>query len=268
MCAWLLEEQIAQQSTGETFDLMIVTPTRDGRVSSKWHAAEKQLRNPLKTAEALESGQPVDMSRNIGVSKALQMKCKYILFFDADVLPPADGLEKLLSLRMPVVGGLYRSRGPPFQLLANKDDKPIPDDVLNTPNALIEVDEVGAGFLLVDIRAIKRYAMKINHWQCLANHKDRGAPVFIVDDKTALSFNYRCQYCQGTLVANFFDYRAGKRSTLAISEDYYFNRKMKELCGFKTYVFTGVFCVHENNFGEVGREPVLVTSLQSAANVK
>ncbi len=247
---------------------MIVTPTRDGRVSSKWHAHEKQLRNPLRTAEALETGQPVDMSRNIGISKALQTKCKYVLFFDADVLPPADGLEKLLSLRMPVVGGLYRSRGPPYQLLANKDDKPLPDEILDTPNALVECDEVGAGFLLVDMRAIKRYAARLDDWQCFVNHTAQiGEPVASFDDKTARDLLYKCRYCQQLLVCKFFDYRAGKTKKLAISEDYYFNRKMKET-GFKTYVFTGVFCVHENNFGEVGREPALVTSLQSAANVK
>jgi hypothetical protein len=268
--SWLIEEQIAQQLQGETFDLAICTPTRDGKVSAKWHAHSIALRNPFprhRVVEMLESGQPVDTSRNISVSKALQAKCKYILFFDADTLPPADGLEKLLSLRLPIVGSLYRSRGPPFQLLANKDDRPLPDDVLRTDNALIETDECGFGFMLVDMRAIKRFAAKLNHWQCLANHKDKGAPVASFDDKTAQQTNYKCQFCQGTLVARFFDYRAGKASTLAISEDYYFCRKIKELCGFKTYVFSGVFCEHENTFSVVGREPKLDTSLRPASNV-
>jgi hypothetical protein len=271
MCAWIIEESISQQVQGDTYDLAICTPTRDGKVTAKWHAHNKQLNNPFpphRVIELLESGQPVDMSRNIAVSKALQMRCKYILFWDSDILPPADGLQKLLSLRLPIVGSLYRSRGPPFQLLANKDDRPIPDDVLETDNALVEVDEVGAGFLLVDMRAIKRYAAKLNNWQCLANHKDRDAPVARFDDKTSVSMNYKCSFCQGTLVCKFFDYRAGKASTLAISEDYYFCRRIKELCGFRTFAFTGCFCVHENNFGEVGREPALLTSLQSAANVK
>jgi hypothetical protein len=269
--AWLIEESIQQQTQGgETFDLAIFTPSRDGKVSQHWHSHALVLRNPFareRTIQIGESGQPIDTTRNIALSKALQHKCRYILFYDADVWPPADGLEKLLSLRLPIVGALYRSRGPPFQLLANKDDKPLPDDVLNTPNAIAEVDEIGAGFLLVDMRAIKRYAAKLDNWQCLANHKDKGAPVARFDDKTALSTNYKCQYCGGTLVSKFFDYRAGKATTLAISEDYYFCRKIKELCGFRTYAFTGVFAEHENTFSYVGREPKLETSLTPAANV-
>src|SRR5438128_3156665 len=168
MCAWLIEESIQQQLQGETYDLAVVTPTRDGRVSAKWHAHSIALRNPFprhRVIEMLESGQPVDMSRNIGVSKALQAKCRYILFFDADTLPPADGLEKLLSLRLPIVGALYRSRGQPFQLLANKDDRPLPDSILDNPQVLAEVDECGFGFMLVDMRAIKRFASKLNHFQ-------------------------------------------------------------------------------------------------------
>lgn len=270
MCAWLIEESIQQQVQGPTFELAIFTPSRDGKVSQRWHSHSVALRNPFPRERVLEmgeSGQPIDTSRNIAVSQALQNKCRYILFYDADVWPPADALEKLLSIRLPIVSALLRSRGPPFQFLANKDDQPIPDDVVNTPNALIEVDEVATGFLLVDMRAIKRFAAKINHWQCLANHKDKGAPVASFDDKTAQALNWRCQFCQGTLVARFFDYRAGKASTLAISEDYYFCRKMKEV-GFKTYVFSSVLCEHENTFCHVGREPKLESTLRSAASVQ
>lgn len=269
--AWIIEQSIQQQIQGETFDLLIHTPTRDGKVLFQWHVHNKNLRNPFgqsRTIEVGESGQPVDISRNIACSTALQNKCKYILFYDSDVWPPFDGLEKLLSLRMPIVGGLYRSRGPPFQLLANKDDKPLPDNVLDAQNALVEVDEMGAGFMLVDTRVIKRYATKINNWQCLQNHKDKGVPVARFDDKTAQQLNYKCQYCQGTLISKMFDYRAGKASTLAISEDYFFERNIKQLCGFRTYAFTNVFCIHENGFGFVGREPKLQTTLTSAAVVK
>lgn len=230
------------------------------------------LSNPFgreRTIHIGETGQPIDTSRNIACSVALQNKCKYILFYDADVWPPADALEKLLSIRMPIVGGLYRSRGPPFQLLANKDNRPLPDDVLKADNALAEVDEIGAGFLLVDTRVLKKYGSKLDNWQCLQNHKDKGVEVARFDDKTAQQLNYKCQYCQGTLIAKMFDYRAGKTATMAISEDYYFERNIKQLCGFRTYAFTGVRCAHENAFGYVHcDEPALKTTLSSAAVVK
>lgn len=247
---------------------------RDGKMTGEWHVVNKRLRIPFppeRVMEMYETGQPIDTSRNIALTKALQTHCKYTLFYDVDTIPPLDGLEKLLSLRMPVVAGLYRSRGPPHVLLANKDGKPLPDDVLKADNGIAEVDEIGAGFMLVDMRAIKRYAAKLDNWQCLNDHKDKGVPSGVArfDDKTAIALNYKCQYCQGALLAQFFEYRAGRTSTLAISEDYFFQRNIKRLCGFKTFAFTGVRCTHENAFTHVTcDEPVLKTSLTSAANVK
>lgn len=221
-----MEPQIEQQFRDpNTFDLMIGVATRDGRCSSKWHKSNKELRIPPGwiVAEAAESGQPVDNSRNIMCAKALQGRAKYLLFWDSDVLAAPDALEQLLSLRLPVVGGLLRSRGPPHQFLANLNDSPLPDHIINQPPGLIEVDELAMGFVVIDTRALKRYASKIDTWQCFKNHKlDAGHEVVVFNNENAVKQNYQCSYCKGLLHCKFFDYRAGKTQKLAISEDYFF----------------------------------------------
>lgn len=269
--SWIIEQVLAQQQNQNTFDLMIGTPTRSGEVSFKWHRSNKELRVPpgWKIVEAGETGQPIDVSRNIILIKALIGRAKFCLFWDSDVLVQPDALEQLLQLRVPVVSALIRSRGPPFQFLANVGNIALPEQVLEQPPGIIEVEEISMGFTLIDMRAIKRYAMKLNKWQCLKNHiQEAGTQVAQFDDNAASKNGYICPYCKHILFCQFFDYRAGKTSKLAISEDYYFCRNLKEKTGLKQYVFTGVKAIHESTFSEVHAEkPILVSSLNSASDI-
>lgn len=266
--SWLIEEQIKSQIKSKDIDLLISTPTRDGKVTQHWLLGKQELELPQgqRIAISMESGQPVDISRNISITKALQGNAKHILFWDSDVIPPKHSLNTILSLQLPVVGCVYRSRGPPYQLLASSQGAPLPDSVLSQPQ-VVECDTIGAGFLLVDLRVIKKYARKMNNWQCLSDHsKISGEFVSQYQDKDASRLNYRCERCHGLLIASFFDFRAGKTRKLPISEDYYFCYKVKEL-GFKIFCCT-INCIHENSFCYVGDKPQLETWLASASDVK
>lgn len=266
--SWIIEKQVKQSIQSKDIDLLISTPTRDGKVTQHWLLGKQELELPTgkRISIAMESGQPVDISRNISITKALQGNSKHILFWDSDVIPPKHLLNTLLQLQLPVVGAIYRSRGPPFQLLASKDGRPIPDDLLKQPQVL-EVDNIGAGFLLVDCRVLKRYAKKMDNWQCLSDHTAMtGEFLSSYSDITARIQGYKCDKCGKSLVASFFDFRAGKTRKLPISEDYYFCAKVKEL-GFKIFCCT-INCIHENSFCYVGDKPQLETWLNSASDVK
>jgi hypothetical protein len=55
---------------------------------------------------------------------------------------------------------------------------------------------------------------------------------------------------------------------MAISEDYFFCRNLREKTGLKCYVCTAVKGIHESTFDEVHCDaPKLVSSLSSAADV-
>ena len=266
--SWLIEEQLKQQQKSNDIDLLVCTPSRDGRFTQHWlmGCLEMELPQGWKITRTMESGQPVDVSRNIAVTKALQSNARYILFWDADVIPPKLALNTLIQLKMPVVGCVYRSRGPPFQLLASVGNAPLGDELLKTPQ-VVEVDQIGAGFLLVDCRVLKKYARKINNWQCLGDHTSQtGEFVAAYDNDTAIKNSYKCTQCGRSLMASFFDYRAGKTRKLPVSEDYYFCKKVKDL-GFKIYAAT-ICCTHENYVSYVDQEPQLKTWLTSAADVR
>lgn len=267
--AWVIESSLQPQSQLNL--LMIATPTRDAKVSMKWHKSNKEMIYPQgwRISEAGEVGQPIDISRNLMLTKALIDGAKFILFWDADVLAPPDSVQQLMTLRLPVVGALLRSRGPPHPFLANINDMPIPEQIIQQPPGIMEVDEIAMGFTLIDMRAIKRYAAKLDRWQCLKNHKNEiGRPVAVFDNANAVKLNFQCQYCKGFLHSKFFDYRAGKTMDMAISEDYFFCRNLREKTGLKSYVCTAVKATHESTFDEVHADrPILVSSLSSAADV-
>lgn len=49
---------------------------------------------------------PVDNARNEVVEEFLQSDCTHLFWIDADTVPPADALKKLLRVNQPVVSGL------------------------------------------------------------------------------------------------------------------------------------------------------------------
>lgn len=171
----------------------------------------------------LEVGQPVDISRNIAVSKALQMNARYLLFIDSDIVFSGDTLERLLSYRLPIVGAAYRSRGPPYNIVANVDNRQVnPEIVKDTSLDLMKVDDLGMGFTLIDTRILKSIGMRLE-WRCFLDHsREIKRSVARYDSKQAIDQGYTCALCKKLLVAKYFDYRSGKANTDAISEDFYF----------------------------------------------
>lgn len=218
--AWIEDSFIQQQSRVGFFISIPHRGSIDGNVvgSLLSFRIPGQYGQPL---YGLEVGQPIDISRNIACSKALQANARYLLFIDSDIVFPPDTLEKLLSYRLPIVGAAYRSRGPPYAVVANGNS--VDPAVLKDPKIdLMKVDNIGMGFTLIDIRVIKSLAMKLE-WRCFLDHtKQTKQEVARYDNKQAVEQNYKCSICQKLLVAKFFDYRSGKANNNAISEDFYF----------------------------------------------
>ena len=268
--AWAIEQRFQQNPNQR--DIFISIPCRSANsLSHKWALSFKTLNVPLTGSIAFETGQPIDISRNISCVKALQIGAKYLLFWDADVLAKPDSLEVLLSIKMPMVGAVYRSRGEPYQPLANirtsNDKRPVSEEeIKQNENGIIKVDDVGMGFCLIDMRVIKALASKMNEWRCLQDHtKELGREIAIYDNKTAKTNNYKCELCKRTLMARFFWYRIGMQNIHALSEDYYFCHQVRSL-GYPIVIVPKVFLNHETTFGEVGKEGI-ENSLRGADNI-
>lgn len=200
------------------------------------------------------------------------MGCKYLLFIDSDTLMPPNCLDSLVLARMPIVSAVYRARGPPHNVIANRNGIPITMDEVNkaaqTANPLISVDDVGMGCCLIDMRVFKAVGQTLNEWRCFRNHRGQlpgGKEYYVTDTKTAVDNNYRCAFCAGLIIARFFWSRLAMQNIDALSEDYWMCHLARQH-NFPVMVNSRVFCNHESQFTEVGPEG-LMTSLRSAGEV-
>ena len=160
---------------------------------------------------------------------------------------PPDTLERLLSYKVPIVSAAYRSRGPPYHLVANVGDKALDDQLLKAPDVdLVPVDSVGLGFCVMDTRVLKNFTSKINEWRCFLDHsKQIKKDVAIYSAKQAIEQNYKCSICGKMLIARFFWSRAGMANTNAVSEDYYFCKLCKDN-NIPIHVSTKTFAFHQS----------------------
>lgn len=91
-----------------------------------------------------------------GVEPAYK-ECTHIFFIDDDMLVPPNGLLRLLSHNVPIVGGLYFQRTPPHLPVAYRHvegNQWVP--VTEFCAGLQEVDALGFGFMLVKREVFER----------------------------------------------------------------------------------------------------------------
>lgn len=110
------------------------------------------------------AGMPFDHARNQAAMAALDMQAEYLFFLDSDVIPPPDTVLRLMAHNAPIVSGVYCRRSHPHGVpVAIKDGK-----WLNQlpQNALMEVDLVGAGCLLIRTDVLQKLPPSRNgkHW--------------------------------------------------------------------------------------------------------
>ena len=158
------------------------------------------------------SGMPYDHSRNQACMTALECGASHLFFLDSDVIPPKEAVLRLLSHRLPIVSGVYYRRSPPAGVPVMM--KPVGQWLTRyKPNALVEVDVVGAGCLLIAREVLERLPPQSpqsgKHW---------------------------------------FDWRVDQKSLatperLPLSEDFAFCMACKQI-GYKVMVDTGVTCRH------------------------
>lgn len=109
----------------------------------------------------------IDDARNALVGAALRRTTPavtHVLFVDADMTFPEDALARLLAHDVPIVGGLYFNRRPPYapMLLRQNheswaDSEPMFGHVYDYPAPqLVEVDATGCGFLLVERQVFEK----------------------------------------------------------------------------------------------------------------
>jgi hypothetical protein len=90
-------------------------------------------------------------SRNQCVEAAQSVGADSLLMIDSDIRFPHDVLARLLSHLKPVVGGLYKRRGPPHEVLGTPVGGHAGDYT-----GLVQMEVVPTGCLLVDMRVFQQ----------------------------------------------------------------------------------------------------------------
>lgn len=223
--------------------ILIAVPQRNNFVYDEFWFRLHQMQRPPETDVVFDSGRPLDITRNLFVSRCLAGGYDYLFFVDDDIILEHDTLHKLVTARVPVVSGVYFARSPPHYPLVIVGDQAIPKEELGK-DELLSVDGFGMGCCLIHKSMLTMMGKKME-WRCLTNHiKEVGKKVYSCDYETAKTDGFRCRHCNELMIANYFDHTHGLRSTdEASGEDYYFCDRVKEL-GQQVYVKADCFVGH------------------------
>jgi len=133
--------------------LLIGIPTT-GLVTIDWALELRGLALPVNSQVKCWRGLPIDVARNRLVKDAREMGAKYLFFLDSDEYPERNtAIQELISLQLPICSGLYWSKKMVPAMWMTAPDRQSFQAIMQYPeNALIEVDVVGAGCLLIDMR--------------------------------------------------------------------------------------------------------------------
>lgn len=130
-----------------------------GQASLDWAFSLREQRLPPGTQYTFSSHLPYDVSRNKCVKAALTANAEWLLFWDTEVIPPANGFELLLRHNQPIVQGLYyASVGNNMPEVMRRDPNGAFAAITGwPPGSLVPVDTVATGFLLLHHRVLEKF---------------------------------------------------------------------------------------------------------------
>jgi hypothetical protein len=168
----------------------------------------------------------VALSRNIIAAQALKEGVDWLLFWDADIVPPANTIPRLLSHNVPMVSALYWRRHPNMEPCAYKlgpEGIPVPytdEELGRSIDQLLEVEAVGMGCCLIHVPLI------------LEKLKPYCEEFTLTDPESRQTL--RCWRFFESIV----------KTNVTLSEDIVFCSKVRRLLNGKIFLDVGLQCGH------------------------
>lgn len=141
--------------------LAILMPTTATRTVPLWWAIQlRTIPIPMDHVFIMNTGYQIDQSRTTLIEDALaNPDITHVLWWDDDIWPSWDGIQKLVAHGMPIISGVYRTRrGHVCAGVFTGQDHPHEWTPMAwpQPKPVSRVDIVGLGFCLMDIRVFRR----------------------------------------------------------------------------------------------------------------
>ena len=139
--------------------ILMATPHL-GSFSAAYHQSSHMMEKPGETMLVWQGFTYLDDARNIAIQRFLATKCSHILFVDSDMAWHANAARVLYEHDKDICSALYYMRAWPYSPVAywNNLDGTY-RSIENDANAggLLQVDMVGAGFLLIKRHVIEAF---------------------------------------------------------------------------------------------------------------
>lgn len=203
---------MSETTATDSRQLAIAIP-HTGSVSMRWAVRLSELRTPPHTI-VTRSTAAVDLARELTVEDGLESEPKWLLFLDADVIPPVDVFTRLRNRDVDVISGLYYIDHPEqvHPAMWKLDENGAPSPVEYSRDGVVNVDAVGLGCLLVRRRVLEDIDRPWFRWT--RGYEDHPWDLQHQDDQPG------------------------------VSEDFYFCHEVQR-AGYDIYVDTTVQCLHE-----------------------
>lgn len=194
--------------------------TRLEPITIEWHRAMKMLLVPMgyNVGEIRIDGYEVGDARNMAVKESLDRGFKYLMFIDADTIPPQNALQLLVyhldnNMDYDIAAGLYTQKGnPPVPLVWNRWGEGVFWDWTLGDVLRDGIVACGTGCMLIRMSLFDRLEQREGlAWFCTEHGQKRD---------TLHDYQY------------------------VMSDDIYFCRRSVEEAGAKILVDTNVYCTH------------------------
>lgn len=140
--------------------ILIGIPTAENLRDARFIDGFLMLQKPENTVQAFCHGQSPARNRNMIIRQALKVgNISHILFIDDDVVPPPDGLQRLLKHDLDVVSGLYLMRNFPHKAIMfdwSDDNGRCRWMFPPKESGLVEIVNCGLGFCLIKLEVFQK----------------------------------------------------------------------------------------------------------------
>lgn len=190
----------------------------------------------------------VHWSRNALITQQLTSgkPWTHVLFIDDDIVVEPDALERLLSHKKDIVAGICTRRNdPPIpNVRATNPDTGAPSrQVWEWPeNALLDVDAVGTGLMLISQKALELVAQA--YFDCAWEKEFYGLEGERLEELKAV----RLKCFDETKICYWFRFLPAMKTSIEMGEDISFCYIAKRYCGLGVYVDTAVQPGHIGNY--------------------